>query len=198
MLRLIVDNRAEKPMTTAKLSLLNIILVLLLSNAATSAALVQGDDPRYGAGSLTLDTSSGLAWLDLPVSCGYSYLQALAATGPGGSFDGFRFATAQEVVALCASAGIPKPDWYPRNRLQPPANSFAHFFGWSDKLPGWSSRGSWHFGDRVRQRLPLGHWIGFLVSDRCSRLWRRWASRADARIRYRRHRPLDGLWELAR
>jgi hypothetical protein len=107
-----ISDRIEDPMTKAKFSTLSIILVLLLSKAVISAALVAADDPRYGVGTLTLDTSSGLAWLDLPVSRGYSYLQALAATQPGGAFDGFRFATAQEVVALCTSAGIPGPDWY--------------------------------------------------------------------------------------
>ena len=120
-LPLIIDDCVEDPMTKATFSILSITLVLLLSKAVTSAALVAADDPRYGAGSLTLDTSSGLAWLDLPVSSGYSYLQALAATQPGGTFGGFRFATAQEVVALYASAGIPGPDWYPESAssLQP-------------------------------------------------------------------------------
>jgi hypothetical protein len=121
MLRLIIDDCVEHPMTKATLSIFSLILVLLLSKAVTSAALVEADDPRYGAGTLTLDTSSGLAWVDLPVSSGYSYLQALAATQPGGTFGGFRFATAQEVVALYASAGIPGPGWYPESTpsLQP-------------------------------------------------------------------------------
>ena len=197
MPRLMIDDVVEDLMTKATVSILNIILVLLLSKAVTSAALVQADDLRYGAGTLTLDTSSGLAWLDLPVSRGFSYLQALAATQPGGAFDGFRFATAQEVIALCASAGIPGPNWHPEtaSSLQP-ILSLISFVGATSSQDG---RPEAHgISGTVLQRLPLGHGLGFLVSDRCSRLWRRWASRADAWIRYRRHSQLAGLCQLAR
>jgi hypothetical protein len=68
--------------------------------------LFSGDDPRFGPGSLTVDTRTGLTWLDLPFSSDYSYLQAEAATQPGGRFAGFRHATVLEVLSLYNSAGF--------------------------------------------------------------------------------------------
>src|SRR5258707_10339255 len=76
------------------------ILLWVVSGARISAALVTTDDPRYGAGSITLDTSTGLLWLDLPLSQGLSWFQAEQAIQPGGLFDGYRHATANEVFKL--------------------------------------------------------------------------------------------------
>jgi hypothetical protein len=101
--------------------LANSLLALLLTSASVHADLLSVSDPRFGSGALTLDTTTGLAWLDLPFSAGLSYQQMLAALQPGGSFEGFRYATAQEVGTLFISAGIPGPGWYPESSssLQP-------------------------------------------------------------------------------
>jgi len=79
------------------------------------------DDPRYGAKTLTIDTRTGLVWLDLPVSSGFSYLQAAEATQPGGLFEGFTHATVEKLFALYRGAGIAGPGWYPESSssLQP-------------------------------------------------------------------------------
>lgn len=69
-------------------------------------ALVSADDPRFGPNSLTVDTRTGLTWLDLPFSSDFSYLQAEAATQSGGRFAGFRHATVLEVLSLYNSAGF--------------------------------------------------------------------------------------------
>jgi hypothetical protein len=100
-------------MTSAASTTLCALLVVLLPNDAGAATLVEADDPRYGAHTLTIDTTSGLAWLDVSLTTGWSHLQVLAATHVGGAFEGFRCATAQEVVALFASAGVPGVGFYP-------------------------------------------------------------------------------------
>jgi hypothetical protein len=71
-----------------------------------SAALQSASDPRFGVDTLTLDTSTGLTWLDLTISRGLSYNQVLAATQPNGAFAGFRIATLPEVTNLFYSAGF--------------------------------------------------------------------------------------------
>ncbi len=88
-------------------------LVILSVALSAKAALVPGTDPRFGPNSLTIDTSTQLAWLNLRESVGLSYEQALADTAPGGLFSGYRFATANEVLALYGSAGIQGTGYYP-------------------------------------------------------------------------------------
>jgi hypothetical protein len=89
------------------------LVSLLLTGLPAKATLIQADDPRFGLNSLTVDTTTRLAWLDLTASAGLSYRQVLADTQPGGIFSGYRFATAQEVLTLYASAGIPGTGEYP-------------------------------------------------------------------------------------
>lgn len=100
-----------------KKTLRSITLILLISLSmlkfAANAALIQGTDPRFGPNSLTIDTGTQLAWLNLSDSAGLSYNQVLADTAPGGIFSGYRFATTDEVLGLYSSAGIPGPGYYP-------------------------------------------------------------------------------------
>jgi len=90
-------------------------LALLFSALSIKANLIQADSPRFGQNALTIDSSTGLAWLDLPFSANYSYLQAVAATQPGGVFEGFRHATVQEVLTLYTDAGIPGTGTFPES-----------------------------------------------------------------------------------
>jgi hypothetical protein len=90
-------------------------LVLLISTLVLRADLIQADSPRYGQNALTIDTATRLAWLDLPFSTNMSYQQVIAATQVGGLFDGFRYATVQEVSTLYADAGIPSAGFYPES-----------------------------------------------------------------------------------
>jgi hypothetical protein len=89
------------------------LVLLLLPGLPAKANLMEATDPRFGLNSLTIDTMTGLAWLDLTASAGLSYQQVLADTQPGGIFSGFRFATAPEVLNLYTSAGIPGIGYYP-------------------------------------------------------------------------------------
>ena len=89
------------------------LVSLLLTGLPAKANLIEANNPRFGVNSLTVDTTTGLAWLDLTASAGLSYQQVLADTQPGGLFSGFRFATAPEVLNLYTSAGIPGTGLYP-------------------------------------------------------------------------------------
>ena len=84
-----------------------------LTDLSAKADLTQATDPSFGPNSLTIDTTTGLGWLELRASDGLSHDQALADTAPGGPFEGYRFATMQEVFGLWDSAGIPGPGFYP-------------------------------------------------------------------------------------
>jgi hypothetical protein len=55
---------------------------------------------------LTRDTDTGLRWLDVTLSLDYSYSEILAALGPGGTFEGFRLGTGEEVATLAENAGV--------------------------------------------------------------------------------------------
>lgn len=60
----------------------------------------------YGDGRASLDTTTGLLWLDITQSINRSYLDVSANFGPGGDFDGYRYATSYEVLGLWQNAGI--------------------------------------------------------------------------------------------
>lgn len=78
-----------------------------LSNAPAQAALLSTNDSVFGGSAITLDTETGLEWLDLPFSLNLSYNSISTQFGSGGSFSGFRHASTTEVEALFIAAGIP-------------------------------------------------------------------------------------------
>ena len=88
-------------------------VTLMLMALSARADLVTGADPAFGANSLTIDTQTELAWLNLSFTAGLSYNQVLADTQPGGMFSGYTFATSQQVGDLYADAGIGVAGNYP-------------------------------------------------------------------------------------
>jgi hypothetical protein len=87
-------------------SLAGIISLLCIMPAVSHAALVS-QDSTWGVGSITLDDSTGLQWLDVNLSTGISYNTMQTAQASGGLYEGFRYATATEVDTLFSHAGIP-------------------------------------------------------------------------------------------
>lgn len=81
--------------------------ICLLSNTPAQAALLTTSDSVFGSNAITLDTETGLEWLDLPFSRNLSYNSVSTQFGSGGSFSGFRHANTTEVEALFTAAGIP-------------------------------------------------------------------------------------------
>ena len=74
------------------------------------AALISIDDPVFGLDTVTRDTGSGLEWLDVPLSQGRTFLDVAGEFGAGGDFEGFRHASAAEIVGLYMAASIPDID----------------------------------------------------------------------------------------
>ena len=72
-----------------------------------AAVLLSQDDSVFGVDSITLDSATGLEWLDLTFTDGRSYIDVSSNFGPGGDFEGYRYATQSEVEALFINAGIP-------------------------------------------------------------------------------------------
>lgn len=75
---------------------------LMLFSLQSQAALVQTDWKVAGDGLATLDTVSGLEWLDLTVTDSYSIALALSKMGVGQLLEGWRLPTHKEVVAMLA------------------------------------------------------------------------------------------------
>ena len=63
-------------------------------------------DSSFGTDTITLDSNTGLQWLDVTLSTPYSYDEILVELLGGGTFEGYRLATSDEVKALWQNAGI--------------------------------------------------------------------------------------------
>ncbi len=85
------------------------LALLITANFPNQAGadLVSASDPVFGAGSLTIDTDTNLAWLDLTFTDGKSFDDVSSQFGAGGDFEGFRYATENEVLTFFEHAGIP-------------------------------------------------------------------------------------------
>lgn len=87
-------------------AVLGLAVFLLLGSRSSPGALVSVNSPQFGADTLTRDTATGLEWLDLTVTLNRSFNNVSARLAPGRLYDGFRYATLEEVEALWAGAGI--------------------------------------------------------------------------------------------
>jgi len=85
---------------------------VLLVGKFSSATLIELDLYNPGDKLITSDTSTGLYWLDLIVTQNLSYNDALNQMSPGGSLEGFRYASVAEVSGLQVSAGLPAELFY--------------------------------------------------------------------------------------
>ena len=72
-----------------------------------SAALISANDSFFGVDSLTIDTSTNLAWLDLSITEGISFNEISGELGIGGIYYGYRYASPDEVFFLFVEAQIP-------------------------------------------------------------------------------------------
>ena len=78
-------------------------LTLLIASTAPAALVSQGG--TFGADTETLDTGTGLAWLDLSVTASISF--DTMQTQLGTTFAGWRYATGAERQTFFVNAGIP-------------------------------------------------------------------------------------------
>ncbi|MES9957094.1 MAG: PEP-CTERM sorting domain-containing protein [Sedimenticola sp.] len=85
----------------------NVVLffALMFFSTISSSALVSVNDAIHGVDSATYDERTGLTWLDLTATKGVSYDAVLANMSIGGAYEGWRYATVDEVTSLWDSAG---------------------------------------------------------------------------------------------
>ena len=81
-------------------------LVVLTIPAKGRATLLSLSDLTYGTGAFTLDTQTGLQWLDLSLTLNKSMNDVIAESGTGGSYYGLRYASKDEVWNLFSNAGM--------------------------------------------------------------------------------------------
>jgi hypothetical protein len=81
-------------------------LTLLLSFNATAAVISVDDIGGFGPDTLTRDTDQGLDFLDVEFSLGRSFNDVSAEFGVGGDFEGFRYASLEEVINLANNFGV--------------------------------------------------------------------------------------------
>lgn len=97
-------------MCTIARRLLTVVLVaalFMLSGPTAHAAVSARDWQTPGDGLLTLDTATGLQWLDVTVTQGLSWNAVTSQLGEGGRFTGFRRPSEAELATFWADAGIP-------------------------------------------------------------------------------------------
>lgn len=84
------------------------VAFVLLScfGTAARASLLEVDYLSAGDKLLTRDTVSNLEWLDLTRTLDISYTDMLAQLGPGGLYEGFRYATVADIDNLQVNAGL--------------------------------------------------------------------------------------------
>ena len=90
-----------------KLSLLGAMCTCLAAvSFNANAALIEVDWLSTGDKKITRDVTNGLDWLDLDLSINLDVSEVTGMLGSGGAFEGFRYATVDEVANLYTSAGL--------------------------------------------------------------------------------------------
>lgn len=73
---------------------------ILVISTGVDAAIISADWQTSGDGLITQDTTNGLEWLDLTVTANRIYNDVYAELAPGGEFDGWRYATTDELLGF--------------------------------------------------------------------------------------------------
>jgi MYXO-CTERM domain-containing protein len=101
-----------------------IAATLLLSITSAQAALVESDWQNTGDALATLDTETGIEWLDLTQTVFMSINEAEELTGSSGTFDGWRLPTRLEVNNLFQNM-------FPQHSFNDGRSSFTSFSNYS-------------------------------------------------------------------
>lgn len=110
--------------------IISITSALALS-ASVNAAIVSADWINSGDNLITIDTTSGLEWLNLTATTNRSYNDISSKFGAGQEFDGWRYATAVEVSGYFDAFG----------------GDNAYYAGWSTQNNGLFDAVSLFWGD---------------------------------------------------
>lgn len=152
---------------------LGFLIAVVLSSSMVQAQIFDANDPTLPASAdgfnLTLDTISDLEWLDVNLTTGRTYddligLDGTNEFGPGGDFEGFRHATALELIGVA-----------PPNEV----HGMFRYWGWVSSLESTSELGNVteflsYFGCRTGVCSTYGSIQGLFVTDLVSPL-QRWA-----------------------
>lgn len=122
-------------MTFHRFSTTLVAFALMLFGRVADAGLISMTDPHFGSDSLTLDTDTNLLWLDLTHSTNRSFNSVSASFGPGGDYEGYRYASLAEVDTLFRHAGFPITDGTFRPADLAAATQFINLFGITDSSP---------------------------------------------------------------
>ena len=98
-------NPSLRPGLRTRAAVLALVLCAAFAPSA-GAVLIETDRATLGDGELTLDTATGLYWLDIDLTLGLSVDDLVGGAGGWLTTAGYRFATLPEVVALYNEAGI--------------------------------------------------------------------------------------------
>jgi len=116
-------------MEILKLATVTIALVL---STSVNAATISTDWQSTGDNLITVDTVSGLEWLDVTETFAMTYNEVTAQLGANGTYDGFRYATTDEVIALWENFNIDMSPGGTRNEvpgIDPNVATIASFLG---------------------------------------------------------------------
>ena len=80
-------------------------MIKQLLSLATITVSLSANSAIIDLGSITRDTNTGLDWLDVTETRGLSYAAVSAELGPGGTYEGYRFATTAELDQLIMDFG---------------------------------------------------------------------------------------------
>ena len=97
-----------KSLTRCSSSLaLSFLAFSVFFSSPISAQVIEVDSVVFGPGTLTRDTVQGLDFLDLEDTFGRSFQDVSSQLGSGGEFEGFRYATVDEIDSLVSNYNSP-------------------------------------------------------------------------------------------
>ena len=115
---------------TNKYSISMLLILLMIFSNSSYSALVNSDWKITGDDLITLDTDTGLGWLDLTETNGLSYNYVSSQLNMGGNFEGFRFASLLEFQDLFNKFGLPSEyTYYKANPIHPGIDTYRTFMG---------------------------------------------------------------------
>lgn len=86
--------------------LVQLLLLMAMSSMVAQAALIEHDWVANTDAALTYDTATGLEWLDITVTADLSYNEVSAELGIGGAYEGFEFASSQQIIELFSAVNL--------------------------------------------------------------------------------------------
>ena len=103
------------------------------TSSVHASSLISGDS-EFGPDTVTIDTTTGLEWLDWTVTTDISYNDMVLLLAPGQIYDGWRHATNEEVAELFSDYGLQHIDDYQPNTT-PPVDGLIDLIG--ETLTSW-------------------------------------------------------------